>query len=150
MVNALVVRKDRPPPQMALRAAQYVRMSTDHQRYSIVNQAAVIARARTRKLSGWMIALRLGENNEAPLDYVLLPFPSVKRDTFWFGEQTRSVGIEYFENFENLADSLVRRVSRVRSNSAGGKRPKATGPKSKRVSPPRAKTARTSRGGSRN
>jgi DNA invertase Pin-like site-specific DNA recombinase len=41
--NALVVRKTQlPTSQKALRAAQYVRMSTDGQRYSIQNQAAVI------------------------------------------------------------------------------------------------------------
>jgi DNA invertase Pin-like site-specific DNA recombinase len=44
MANALVVRKTQlPQSQLATRAAQYVRMSTDHQRYSIENQAAVIA-----------------------------------------------------------------------------------------------------------
>jgi DNA invertase Pin-like site-specific DNA recombinase len=45
MGNALVVQRTRlPQSQAALRAAQYVRMSTDYQRYSIENQAAVIAR----------------------------------------------------------------------------------------------------------
>jgi DNA invertase Pin-like site-specific DNA recombinase len=44
MANALVVRKAQlPTSENALRAAQYVRMSTDRQRYSIQNQAAVIA-----------------------------------------------------------------------------------------------------------
>ncbi|EIG60585.1 site-specific recombinase, DNA invertase Pin [Bradyrhizobium sp. WSM1253] len=44
MGNALVVRKDRlPQSQKMQRAAQYVRMSTDYQQYSIENQAAVIA-----------------------------------------------------------------------------------------------------------
>jgi hypothetical protein len=37
MVNALVIRRN---AQLALRAAQYVRMSTDYQRYSIQNQTA--------------------------------------------------------------------------------------------------------------
>ena len=42
--NALVVRKTHlPTSQKSLRAAQYVRMSTDYQRYSIENQAVVIA-----------------------------------------------------------------------------------------------------------
>jgi DNA invertase Pin-like site-specific DNA recombinase len=42
--NALVVRKVQLPSfQKTLRAAQYVRMSTERQRYSIENQAAVIA-----------------------------------------------------------------------------------------------------------
>ncbi|WP_291849232.1 recombinase family protein [Bradyrhizobium sp.] len=45
MVNALVVRRNTHPAkaQRALRAAQYVRMSTERQRYSIQNQAAAIA-----------------------------------------------------------------------------------------------------------
>jgi DNA invertase Pin-like site-specific DNA recombinase len=44
MGNELVVQEIRlPQAQRAMRAAQYVRMSTDYQRYSIENQAAVIA-----------------------------------------------------------------------------------------------------------
>ncbi len=44
MANSLVVRKTQlPQSQTTFRAAQYVRMSTDKQRYSIQNQAAVIA-----------------------------------------------------------------------------------------------------------
>ncbi|MEH2560096.1 DNA invertase Pin-like site-specific DNA recombinase [Bradyrhizobium algeriense] len=45
MVNALVIRRNTQlaKAQKALRAAQYVRMSTDLQRYSTQNQAAAIA-----------------------------------------------------------------------------------------------------------
>jgi hypothetical protein len=44
MANDLVVRRTQlPKSQSTLHAAQYVRMSTDYQRYSIENQAAVIA-----------------------------------------------------------------------------------------------------------
>ncbi|UPK18894.1 recombinase family protein [Bradyrhizobium sp. 131] len=44
MSKALVVHRDRlPQSQKVSRAAQYVRMSTDYQQYSIENQAAVIA-----------------------------------------------------------------------------------------------------------
>jgi DNA invertase Pin-like site-specific DNA recombinase len=45
MANALVIRRGTSPAKRntALRAAQYVRMSTDYQRYSIQNQAAAIA-----------------------------------------------------------------------------------------------------------
>jgi hypothetical protein len=44
MATALVVHKDRlPQSQKMHRAAQYVRMSTDYQQYSIENQAVVIA-----------------------------------------------------------------------------------------------------------
>ena len=53
MANALVVHRDHLPQSQRLRrAAQYVRMSTDYQRYSIENQAAVIATyARLHDLS---------------------------------------------------------------------------------------------------
>ena len=45
MVNALVVRRNTQlaKAQKAHRTAQYVRMSTELQRYSIQNQAAAIA-----------------------------------------------------------------------------------------------------------
>ena len=44
MANALIVRETFiPSSRKTHRAAQYVRMSTDYQRYSIENQAAVIA-----------------------------------------------------------------------------------------------------------
>lgn len=44
MANALVVHKSKlPQAQRSIHAAQYVRMSTDYQKYSITNQAAAIA-----------------------------------------------------------------------------------------------------------
>ena len=44
MANALIVHKEHPPQSQNMhRAAQYVRMSTDYQKYSTENQAAVIA-----------------------------------------------------------------------------------------------------------
>jgi len=45
MANSLVIRRGTSlaKREMALRAAQYVRMSTDYQRYSVQNQAATIA-----------------------------------------------------------------------------------------------------------
>ena len=45
MASSLIVRgrSDLVPPSRVGRAAQYVRMSTDHQRYSTQNQAAAIA-----------------------------------------------------------------------------------------------------------
>lgn len=54
MGNSLVVRDSTILAKRSreLRAAQYVRMSTDHQRYSVENQAAVIATyARLRGLT---------------------------------------------------------------------------------------------------
>ncbi len=44
MANALDIYKAHPVrSQLGMRAAQYVRMSTQRQQYSIQNQAAVIA-----------------------------------------------------------------------------------------------------------
>jgi hypothetical protein len=45
LANALIIRPrtDVLSPTSAGRAAQYVRMSTEHQRYSTENQAAAIA-----------------------------------------------------------------------------------------------------------
>lgn len=43
MSNELIVHKAHLPRSLLLRAAPYVRMSTDRQQYSIQNQAAVIA-----------------------------------------------------------------------------------------------------------
>jgi len=44
MINALVPHKNLlPKAQRARRAAQYVRMSTDYQQYSIANQMAAIS-----------------------------------------------------------------------------------------------------------
>jgi DNA invertase Pin-like site-specific DNA recombinase len=50
MANAQVVRNDRPPQSQRLRrAAQYVRMSSDPQKYSIEIQAAAIAAYAARR-----------------------------------------------------------------------------------------------------
>src|SRR3984957_5613878 len=53
MTNSLVIHQTQVPASLKkFRAAQYVRMSTDKQRYSIENQAAVIAAyAQTHDLS---------------------------------------------------------------------------------------------------
>jgi DNA invertase Pin-like site-specific DNA recombinase len=93
MANALVVRKTQLPlDQKASRAAQYVRVSTDHQRYSIENQAAVIATYarlhdltiietyRDAGLSGLRLKNRTGlirllddvQSRRAAFDYILV------------------------------------------------------------------------------
>ena len=68
---------------------------------------------RVRWPKGWVVAVRLGENNETILDYVLLPSESLSFSgpLFWFSEDTRaSHGIERFETFEELSRLLVKRV----------------------------------------
>src|SRR4051794_19858233 len=94
MANSLVVRggTDLAKRIKALRAAQYVRMSTDHQRYSIKNQlAAIAAYAQQRQFtivrtyrddgrSGLKIKGRLGlieliddvESGRADFDHILV------------------------------------------------------------------------------
>jgi Zn-dependent peptidase ImmA (M78 family) len=90
MANALVVRKSQLPNfQKALRAAQYVRMSTDYQRYSIENQAAVIAA------------------------YLLVPTTGTDRNTIRFTEKDRArLGIDRFETSDELVRSVSRRATR--------------------------------------
>jgi hypothetical protein len=71
-------------------------------------------RRRARQPMGWTAAVRLGENNKAILDYVLLPSPSVPGGWLWFSEEGHPVHkIERFETFEELARSLVRRVNKA-------------------------------------
>ena len=93
MGNALIVRRPLlPKSQNGTRAAQYVRMSTDHQQYSIENQAVVIgAYAQARNLtivrtyrdegeSGLKLRNRAGliqllgdvQSNCADFDYILV------------------------------------------------------------------------------
>lgn len=93
MGNALVVRRSHLPKSLkGTRAAQYVRMSTDHQQYSIANQAVVIgAYAQAHDLtivrtyrdegeSGLTLKNRAGllqllddvQSNRADFDYILV------------------------------------------------------------------------------
>ena len=72
---------------------------------------AMIRRVAMQK--GWVVALRMGENNEALLDYLLLPSASlsVKSPVFSFSEDTRAAHkIERFQTFDALSRSLVERV----------------------------------------
>jgi DNA invertase Pin-like site-specific DNA recombinase len=65
---------------------------------------------------GWTVAIRLGENNEAILDYVLLPSPSFTRAWLWFSEEgCPAHKIERFETFRR-ADSIAR-PARQQSNA---------------------------------
>src|SRR5215467_3520695 len=84
-------------------------------------------RRRAQQPMGWTVAIRLGEDNTAILDYVLLPSPSVASVWLWFTEKERPVHkIECFETFEELTRSLVRRVTKAtRSTPAKRQRSKA-------------------------
>ncbi|MEY9496032.1 DNA invertase Pin-like site-specific DNA recombinase [Bradyrhizobium elkanii] len=74
---------------------------------------------------GWVVALRMGENNEAVLDYLLLPSASLsfKTQVFSFSEDTRAAHkIEHFPTFEALSRSLVERVCKGASKTSGPKK----------------------------
>ena len=75
---------------------------------------------------GWIVAIRLGKNNETVLDYILLPSTSLGKDWLWISEEGRAAHkIERFETFDELARSLVRRVNNARSISTKLQRSKA-------------------------
>ncbi|NOJ43021.1 recombinase family protein [Bradyrhizobium australiense] len=73
-------------------------------------------RRRAKQPLGWTIAIRLGEKNEAILDYLLLPTPPLTRTWIWFSEKSLAArNIESFANFEAVARSLIRRVKKRRA-----------------------------------
>jgi hypothetical protein len=84
-------------------------------------------RRRVRQPIGWTVAIRLGENNEAILDHLLLPSPTFTGAWLWFSEEDCSAHkIERFETIERLARSLVRRVNKAtRSTPAKRQRSQA-------------------------
>jgi DNA invertase Pin-like site-specific DNA recombinase len=86
-------------------------------------------RRRVRWPKGWVVALRLGENNESILDYVLLlSVPFISGPFFWFSEDTRPAhGIERFETFEELSRSLIKRVCKAARSTKTEPRSKAKG-----------------------
>ena len=86
-------------------------------------------RRRARWPAGWIVAIRLGNNNESILDYILLPSPSITGNWLWISERSRSAHkVESFATFEELARSLVRRVTTAtRAASTKRGRPKRPG-----------------------
>jgi DNA invertase Pin-like site-specific DNA recombinase len=73
-------------------------------------------RRRARWPKGWVVAARLGENSATILDYVLLPSVSLSftGPFFWFSEKTRAAHkIERFESFEELSQTLIKRVCKA-------------------------------------
>ncbi|PDT74247.1 recombinase family protein [Bradyrhizobium sp. C9] len=74
---------------------------------------------------GWVVALRMGENNEAVMDYLLLPSTSLsfKGGVFRFSQDTLAVHkIERFQTFEGLSRSLVKRICKRTSKTEQTKR----------------------------
>jgi hypothetical protein len=71
---------------------------------------------RVRWPKGWVVALRLDENNATILDYVLLPSVSLSFTSklFWFSENARPARrIERFDSFEVLSQTLVNRMRKI-------------------------------------
>jgi hypothetical protein len=62
---------------------------------------------------GWIIAIRLGERNEAVLDYLLLRTADVTSPLLRFTESARvRRGLERFGSFDALVKSLIQRVTK--------------------------------------
>jgi hypothetical protein len=99
---------------------------------------------RDRRPAGWVVAIRLTERNAGLLDYLLLPTPGTVRPSIRFSETARgSYGIDRFENFDALARSLIRRVTKKNrvfaSRSARSRKPR-------KASARRSKTGAAARG----
>ena len=68
-------------------------------------------RRRARTPPGWIVAIRLGENNESILDYILLPSASLTAPLIWISDEgSPARKLECFETLEELARSLISRV----------------------------------------
>ncbi len=70
-------------------------------------------RRRVRQPPGWIVAIRLGENNESILDYILLPSTSLTAHWVW--------------TLEELARSLIKRVNKATRGALNKRRSKASG-----------------------
>jgi DNA invertase Pin-like site-specific DNA recombinase len=86
-------------------------------------------RRRVRWPAGWIVAIRLGNNNKSIQDYILLPSPSFTGAWLWISEEGRPAHkIESFESFEELARSLIKRVNKgTRGAPNKRRRSKASG-----------------------
>jgi hypothetical protein len=106
-------------PNIYFRVAKWRKHEGRPLRWTLMN--------RVRLPKGWVVALRLGENNETILDYVLLPSVSLAfaRRLFWFSEATRPAHrIERFETVEELSRSLVKRICKAARSTGVERRSK--------------------------
>jgi DNA invertase Pin-like site-specific DNA recombinase len=93
---------------------------------------------RAHLVPGWVVSIRLNEQNTDPLDYLLIPTPLARGRQVRFSEPARlSHGIERFASFDVLARTLVRRLAK-RNHSASASRIRPKQPQRERL----AKTAR--------
>lgn len=73
---------------------------------------------RRRLPDGWIVAIRLDENNKAILDYLLVPTAGADGDVIRFTEKDRDRrGIERFETSGALVRSVSRRVTKPNRTS---------------------------------
>jgi DNA invertase Pin-like site-specific DNA recombinase len=97
-------------------------------------------RCRVRWPPGWIVAIRLGTNNEAVKDYLLLPSPSCGACWLWLSEANlKTHKIETFQTFEELARSLIHRTNRSTPSITQAKRQRS------KAMRPRRRKARRSR-----
>lgn len=93
---------------------------------------------RRHVATGWIVAIRLGENNSSVFDYVLLPTSVTDRNVIRFSERGRARGKLGVRRFASEGP-LIRSLSRCVANSGRSSPPKPKRPsKSERSS--RAKT----------
>jgi DNA invertase Pin-like site-specific DNA recombinase len=82
--------------------------------------------SRTRLPRGWVVAMRLGERNKVLLDYLLLPAEDVT-PRIRFSEKARiERGIERFEAFPALVQSLTQRLGIKHKASSNHRRSTST------------------------
>ena len=68
---------------------------------------------RRRLPTGWIVAIRLGDQNKSILDYLLVPTDTTDRNMIRFVEKNRPrLGIDRFESDGALIRSLSRRVTK--------------------------------------
>jgi DNA invertase Pin-like site-specific DNA recombinase len=91
------------------RIARWVRKERGCRVWSIQSQM------RPPLPTGWIAAIRLAEDNEAVLDYVLLPITGEEPIQIRFSERVRiRRGIGRFETSDALIRSIIRRVAKQR------------------------------------
>jgi hypothetical protein len=88
-----------------LRIARWIPGEKDH--YS-----ARWSMQRRGLVAGWIVAIRLGDNNTSILDYLLAPAACTDRDAIRFSEKDRArLGMTRFETSEALVRSLSLRLT---------------------------------------
>jgi hypothetical protein len=77
---------------------------------------------RKNSPSGWVIAVRLNQGGDDILDYLLVPSTSFNSRLLRFSDKCRSNHkIERFETFDELARSLIERMTEVRRRGTSTK-----------------------------